>query len=281
MCFFTTIQDFTTVYKEQTAFQQLLASKQNIYRMDCTAISGTDCYCDDEAQAEINQRKKQIIKQSNNETKPGLHFFDNGNYHYMSKLWTDDVQQDFDLIIFDHHPDMQPPRFEGILSCGGWVKEVFDHNVHIKNAILIGVADHLVEEIKNDPTAEFAKYLSQVHFIKESEIISMQEQKKPLNINNFGDFPRPVYISIDKDALCLKDAVTNWDQGSLTYNQLEQSLRDFFGSRKVLGVDICGERAINQDYAEGLDEGTADNTNSVINEKLFRLMEDLFARQKL
>jgi len=259
----TTIQNFTEIYQEQP-FLQDLRNKEGVLWIDCTQINGTDCYCDDEAQAEI----KEIVIQA---PQPGIHFFDNGNYHYMSKLWTDRVQADFDLVVFDHHPDMQPPRFQGILSCGGWVKEVLDLNPHIKNAVLIGVADHLIEEIKNDPTAEFEKHASQVSFIKES---SLSDGEAIQNLDNLGT--QGLYISIDKDALCLNDAVTNWDQGSLTFEQLEFILRKLFATHKILGVDICGERARNQNYAEGIDEGIADERNSKLNEKLYNLLQELF-----
>ena len=51
----------------------------------------------------------------------GVHFIDSGNYHYLTKFWTDKLETPFSLIVFDHHPDMQPPLFDNILSCGSWV----------------------------------------------------------------------------------------------------------------------------------------------------------------
>lgn len=255
----------------------------DIYWMDCSKINGTDCYCDDDAQAELNELMDQALENVGCSTRnnagnsaeidtalPGVHFFDNGNYHYNSKLWTNRIQEPFDLVIFDHHPDMQPPRFEGILSCGGWVKEVLDHNPFIKNVVLIGVADHLIGEIKSEPSAEFEKYATRVTFIPESTLRGDAD----VAIEALATLKtQSVYISIDKDALSLKDAVTNWDQGSLTFAQLEQTLRSLFVSHKILGVDICGERANNQDYADGMDEGTADVMNNVLNLKLFNLLK--------
>lgn len=308
MQFYTTIQDFTGVYSQQPFMQELrrIASKSDekqpdekctdIYWMDCSKINGTDCYCDDDAQAEINKLMDLTLENVGHSTKnnarnsaeidtalPGVHFFDNGNYHYNSKLWTDRIQEPFDLVIFDHHPDMQPPRFEGILSCGGWVKEVLDHNPFIRNVVLIGVADHLIEEIKSEPSAEFEKYATRVTFIPES---ALRDLSNPLSNGSLREGgadvaikspaalkTQSVYISIDKDALSLNDAVTNWDQGSLTFAQLEQVLRTLFVSHKILGVDICGERANNQDFADGMDEGTADAMNNVLNSKLFNLLK--------
>lgn len=283
MQFYTTIQDFAGIYGEQP-FMQALRANDNVRWMDCTQISGTDCYCDDDAQAELRKFMTEVCDNAGNTgNQPGVHFFDNGNYHYNSKLWTDYVQEPFDLVIFDHHPDMQPPRFEGILSCGGWVKEVLDHNPNVRNVVIIGVADHLVEEIKNEPSTEFEKYADRVVFVTESgHVLESPRCDAPRDdiakaaIQALSTLhSESVYISIDKDALALSEVVTNWDQGSLTFTQLEEILRELFASHKILGVDVCGERATNQDYADGMDEGSADVLNNAFNEKLFNLLRSL------
>ena len=289
MQFYTTIQDFSGVYGQQPFMQGLrdkassIDEGAHIHWMDCTGISGTDCYCDDDAQAELNKMMDKAVAESSKDCDKdlsGIHFFDNGNYHYNSKLWTDRIHEEFDLVIFDHHPDMQPPRFAGILSCGGWVKEVLDNNRFVRNVVLIGVADHLIEEIKNEPSAEFEKYASRVAFVPESELraCNANEVNSSVSLRAEGDaiealatlLSKNVYISIDKDALSLNDAVTNWDQGCLTFDQLEEVLKNLFATKKILGVDICGERANNQDFPEGIDEGSADLTNNTLNKKILK-----------
>lgn len=267
-----TVQDFTGVYAEQPFMQGLRESATangEIRWFDCTQVDGTDCYCDDEAQAFLRQQIERVGKDSF-----GIHFFDNGNYHYMSKLWTDQVQEPFDLVVFDHHPDMQPPRFEGILSCGGWIKEVLDHNKFVQNVIVIGVADHLVEEIREDLSqANTAEILNRVNFIRESELESITPHLK-------GTLCRPhtpsLYISIDKDALSTAEAATNWDQGSLTFEQLTNTLQILAQNRKILGIDICGERARDMGFEDTV---TADALNNALNEKLFRLLTGLHGIQ--
>ena len=162
------IQNFTGVYAEQPFMQGLreLAGQESARRnaeiryIDCTDIPGTDCYCDDEA---VEAIRKGIADAGITDAR-GIHFFDNGNYHYMSKIWTDMVQEPFTLVVFDHHPDMQEPRFGNILSCGGWVKKVLEENKSVDNVVIIGAADHLVEEIPPH---------DKVTFIRESEIISL------------------------------------------------------------------------------------------------------------
>lgn len=272
MSFATTIQDFTGVYAEQPFMEGLRrAATQGtgkIHWMDCTNIGGTDCYCDDEAQAILREQMAAIVR--NGTGSLGVHFFDNGNYHYMSKLWTELVQEPFDLVVFDHHPDMQPPRFEGILSCGGWIKEVLDHNKFVQNVVVIGVADHLVEEIREDLSqAGSAEILNRVAFIRESELETLALHLK-------GTLCRPhtpsLFISIDKDALNTQEAATNWDQGSLTFEQLSETLTILAQKHKIIGVDICGERARDMDFA---DTAAADRLNNGLNENLYRLLEKI------
>ena len=261
-----TVQDFTGVYAEQPFMQGLrksAATDKNIHWFDCTQIDGTDCYCDDEAQAILRQQ----IESTRGDT-VGIHFFDNGNYHYMSKLWTDQVQEPFDLVVFDHHPDMQPPRFEGILSCGGWIKEVLDHNKFVQNVTVIGVADHLVEEIREDLSqVNSAEILNRVTFIRESELKKHPENLSSLVCSELASvLSSNIYLSIDKDALSTAEAATNWDQGSLTFEQLADTLQVLAQSHKILGIDVCGERARDMGFE---DTAAADALNNALNEKLY------------
>ena len=69
--------------------------------LDCTHLQGVECYCDKEGAHAL----KRVIA---NYPADGIHFIDSGNYHYLTKFWTDKIQQPFSLIVFDHHPDMQP-----------------------------------------------------------------------------------------------------------------------------------------------------------------------------
>lgn len=333
-----TVQDFTGVYSEQPFMQGLRKSAyqiapvelQNVTSrfsaqvlwLDCTKIAGTDCYCDDEAVEEINKlidesgtaarneecetaaRNEECETAAKNEgceTAARIHFSDNGNYHYMSKIWTDRITEPFDLVVFDHHPDMQPPRFGDILSCGGWVKKVLEENKFVQNVVIIGVADHLIEELKADETAEFEKHKDRVTFIPESEIrewqkserttshlppegdhahvsakaLSGQRSSNPYLLSSLvSRLSSNLYFSIDKDALAPSEAATNWDQGSLTFETMTAIISELARDRQILGVDICGERA--QEFTP-IENGAqtaqeADELNSKLNQKLVEFL---------
>ena len=282
-----TVQDFTGVYAEQPFMQGLrkaASTDGEIRWFDCTRIDGTDCYCDDEAKAilrkQIEFSKTPALRQAQGPSSistPGIHFFDNGNYHYMSKLWTDSIREPFDLVVFDHHPDMQPPRFEGILSCGGWIKEVLDNNKFVQNVTVIGVADHLVEEIREDLSqANATEILDRVTFIRESELTAVTLEGRSPDRVHLTSHTTPVYISIDKDVLNTQEAATNWDQGSLTFEQLAETLQALAQNRKILGIDICGERARDMGFE---DTAAADALNNALNEKLYNLITTLVERR--
>ena len=312
-----TVQDFTGIYDYQPFMQELRAAAEtskDIHWLDCTKIVGTDCYCDDEAINKINEiidnAESNNASENRSKSKCGnvsaIHFFDNGNYHYMSKLWTDKIQEPFTLIVFDHHPDMQPPRFGGILSCGGWVLEVLEKNKFIQNAIIIGVADRLVEEIQqefaapSDTSSNQNNLLQKVTFIRESEVTSLSSLDKSqmlasempmqaLSLHSPYTFvadrlssfvfrlssPHSLYVSIDKDALAPTYAATNWDQGSLSVESLKKIITELAANHKILGIDICGERS--QDF-EGNEYHTiqdADSINNALNCELLHFLQNL------
>ena len=236
---------------------QELRGYDNTRYIDCTDIPGTDCYCDDEAVEAIRRR----IAGAGITDASGIHFFDNGNYHYMSKIWTDMVQEPFSLVVFDHHPDMQEPRFGNILSCGGWVKKVLEENKFVQSVTLIGVADHLAEEIPPH---------DKVMIIRESEIVTL-EGRSPDRVHASS---HPLYISIDKDALSTDYAATNWDQGSLDVAALKEIIAGLAASHKIIGIDICGERA--RDFAgdEHHSVQEADALNDRTNRELVEFLQN-------
>ena len=308
-----TVQDFTGIYDYQPFMQELrekAAKSADIHWLDCTKIVGTDCYCDDDAIKEINELIDSAERSSDNNNNsncagkaPGIHFFDNGNYHYMSKHWTDRVQEPFSLIVFDHHPDMQPPRFGGILSCGGWVKEVLDHNKFVQNVVIIGVKDELVETVREELSQSGeADILNKVTFITESKILKeiptgvypglrsgagMTSNNSAIAIPNdyhLSSFvcsePASVlssnlYISIDKDALSTSFAITNWDQGSLSTTSLKSTIAKFAAGRKILGIDICGERSRDFEGDEQHSIQDADALNNALNCELLEFLQKL------
>ena len=184
--------------------------------LDCRDIEGTVCYCDPEAEAELRRR----IAAS------GSHFIkwiDSGDFHYLTRLTTSGIARPYCLVLFDHHPDMQPAALGGILSCGGWLRTLLEEDEWLFKAIIIGINPQLVEETEG--------FGPRVEVFTENDLDS--ELLWPIGL--------PAYISIDKDVLSREFARTDWDQGTMTQERLFSLLKSIFRATSVLGVDICGE----------------------------------------
>lgn len=182
----------TDAYQHQPQLSEI----KEIKVLDCRDISGTRCYCDDDAKAEL-------LKRISGFSYAGIHFIDSGNYHYLTLLWLEKIDKDFSLVLFDHHPDDQPPSFGDILSCGGWVLEAKEHLSHLKNVYTFGVGNEIPpEEIPDD---------------------------------------LPLYISIDKDVLSTDFAITDWDQGEMSLDEMKNILSIIMQNHSILGLDICGD----------------------------------------
>lgn len=202
----TILMKLTQAYDYQNFYNEA-----NAVSLDFTGLEGTKCYCDDSAREVL----KQAILSNPLE---GLHFIDSGNFHYLSLLWLEEIKEDFSLVLFDHHPDNQPPSFGQILSCGGWVLEASENLPHLKHIYTYGVGDYM------DPTSIPTDY--------------------------------PLYISIDKDVLSEEYAITDWDQGQMTLPEMLNILEEIYKDRRVIGVDICGDAGENPEDAAEINNQT-------------------------
>lgn len=212
--------NFTNIYQEEKFYKN-----KHFDWIECTDIGGTNCYCDKNAENEIKRRIKSYSPE-------GVHFIDSGNYHYISKFWTDKIKVPFTLVVFDHHPDMQPTLFENLMSCGCWVKEVLDHNLYIKKVVIVGAKDELLNNIDK-------KYKDRIIRYSETDLKHKESWRKFANEH----VTEPIYISIDKDILSSEDSITNWDQGSIRLPELKLLFEIIVSKQKIIGIDICGECA--------------------------------------
>lgn len=214
------IMDFTGIYSTETFYEGTTC-----IWLDLRGLQGTNCYCDREAEAELRERIREFGAE-------GLHFLDLGNYHYASKLWLDMVEEDFELLVFDHHTDMQEPMFGDVLSCGGWIKVALDTNPHLKRVWLVGPNEEGVKE------AETMGFGERLVCICERDMEYVDRWREGL-----GKAGLPLYISVDKDVLSREDARTNWDQGTARLSVVLDIIRAAGKIRRIIGMDVCGENS--------------------------------------
>ena len=221
------ILDFSHIYPEG-----IEADSKEVCRMNMSDIEGTNLYCSKEAEEEIRKRLKE-------KGPHGIHFIDNGNYHYMTKFFVEKIRRPFSLILFDYHSDMQEPMMKELTSCGSWVREIMEKNHYLEQIILIGPDQKSIDEIE----------LS----LKEKLIcISIQELEKQQGMEKAKEIKTelPAYFSIDKDVLDRYSARTNCNQGNMSIEVLEYLLSEFFCHMEIIGVDICGECDVMENIRE-------------------------------
>lgn len=181
---------------------------------DFRDLEGTGCYCDAEAGAVLARAARDFGPE-------GVHWIDTGDFHYISKFFLDAVGEPFELLLLDHHSDRQESAFGGILSCGSWVAEALASNPNLKSVVSIGPQEGASSAAPESSELE----------VTPGGVPGLRDTASSTEL--------PLYISIDLDVLDPEVFATNWDQGSMSAEQLEETL-SAFRARRILGVDICG-----------------------------------------
>lgn len=216
-----TICSFSGIYENQEGFPF------DEYKMiSLKDISGCNGYCDPMAEKELENRLTPCSLRD-------IHLLDNGNYHYLTRIWLKKMRGAFELLVFDHHTDMQPSALLPVLSCGNWILECLkDETLDLKRVWLIGPQRDAYERIEEEVKEKIV-------FISQEEADAFTEDTKKSLMQKKANYP--MYISIDKDVLSKKVLETNWDQGSMSTETLLKWLMFFREQYRIEGIDICGE----------------------------------------
>ena len=187
-------------------------------RISMKDVDGRNMYCDDEAYRIIRDRLSEYEDPAS-----GIHLIDTGNYHYMSRIFTSFIEESYDLVLIDHHTDMQEASFGGLLSCGSWAREVLEKDEHLRTLTVIG-PEKFEDGGEERCVSASGKQLTAVTYE---------------GMNHSGG-NIPLYISVDKDVMSTSECITNWDQGDLTADELCALIESVSGGRRIIGADICG-----------------------------------------
>ena len=107
---------------------------------------------------------------------------------------------------------------------------MLDWNMLCKKVVIVGASDKLIRTVPEE-------YGQRVSFYSEA---TLAHEKGWHNFSS-AYIEGPVYLSIDKDVLNPASAVTDWDQGSFSLQELEELLAIVLRKERVVGIDICGE----------------------------------------
>ena len=216
--------------------------------IDCSDIDGTNAYCDETAKEELRRRFYAYGYD-------GVHILGSGNYHYLSLFWTEKIEEDYALVLIDHHPDCQQSAFAEVISCGGWVREALLTQTHLKKVYMLGVDEGLLSEVIEAAVREEKDMIT----ASESESRNAAGDAWYASIEHgFREDAKslPLFISIDTDALSPDYVACDWDQGEMTIDELTGILKNLSRDHRILGVDICGEKKDPTEKEYGLNRDT-------------------------
>lgn len=268
------ILDFTHVYRDED-----IKDIDRFRYIDCSDIQETDMYCSKNAYEKIWGRIEPYGIQ-------GIHYIDSGNYHYISKIITDHIDEPFGLVMYDHHTDMQMPMVPEMMSCGDWAGQALSQNKNLRQLVIVGPPESDIEQtLESYSGSQSGRLLT---FSAEDLHGDLLENKLKLIRTDL-----PLYISIDKDVLGTEYTETNWSQGDMSIGGLEHLLGVFLGGQgeekntdacrnderyaggirhsRILGVDVCGEVQTDISVPEYLE---AEEKNEKVNIELFRFISE-------
>lgn len=174
--------------------------------------------------------------------------YGSGDFHYLTALRLRRIAGRFVLVSFDNHPDwdVRPPRW----GCGGWVNRALEL-ANVKRVSVWGCGNFECwwpHQFFGNRRAERTGTLT-VHPWADDRPAKDQERRGAILRGNwrqyFEQFSKTidgenVYVTIDLDCLDPKEAVTNWEAGRFTAEDLRWALEKLRESSQVIGGDVCG-----------------------------------------
>lgn len=175
--------------------------------------------------------------------------YGSGDFHHLSALWVRQVAEPFVLVSFDNHPDwdVRPPRW----CCGGWINRALEHP-HIKKVSVWGCGNFECwwpGRLFGNRRAEREGRL-EIRPWADNRPPSGQDRPGAILRGNwrerFTEFVQALegsslYVTIDLDCLRAEEAVTNWESGQFTVEDLAWALTQLrSSSARIVGGDICG-----------------------------------------
>ncbi|MDQ2918826.1 MAG: hypothetical protein M3R10_02970 [Verrucomicrobiota bacterium] len=186
---------------------------------------------------------EEFVRQSENRRR-SFTLFGSGDFHHLSALSLRRLTEPFVLVSFDNHPDwdVRPPRW----ACGGWINRALELPL-LQKASIWGCGNFECwwpGQFFGNRRAEREGKL-EVHAWGENR----PKRRGAILLTSWrDDFERFVrqlsgcdlYITIDLDCLRASDAITNWENGKFSTDDVVWAVRSLREAVRVVGGDICG-----------------------------------------
>ena len=174
--------------------------------------------------------------------------YGSGDFHYLAGVLLRRVTSPVTLISFDNHPDwdVRPPHW----ACGGWINRALELP-NVRKAVVWGCGNFELAM----PSRLFANRRAlrtgrlEVHAWAERQSASIRRRFDCMTRENWRErFERfvesvaghDVYVTIDLDSLRRDEAVTNWENGLFTAQDVAWALGLLRSKTQVVAGDLCG-----------------------------------------
>ncbi|HEX9502485.1 MAG TPA: arginase family protein [Thermoanaerobaculia bacterium] len=169
---------------------------------------------------------------------PPFVVYGSGDFHHLAAALLRKLPaKPFNLVSFDNHPDwdIRPPHW----ACGGWMKRALELP-HLERAVVWGCGNFEL----NFPARIFGSRRVEVHAWAERypNRGQMTRNNWRTQFEEFADSmrDRDVYITVDMDCLREEDAVTNWESGLFSADEVAWAIGVLRAHANVIGGDVCG-----------------------------------------
>jgi len=236
-------------------------------------------WMDKKSETDIRGRIRHSAKNS-------VTFLGSGDFHQVSSILIDELEDPVCVIHFDFHPDWS--IFPLRTSCGGWVTKTLG-NRNVLKYIIVGICSDVPSgfsiqtgnfaSLRDDRVEVYPyEHVPSVLFLRrvpENKSVTVRRglffgkvywnelKKKKLKdffLKIIEKLPtRRVYVSIDKDCLKKEYSMTNWHEGRLSLEELLMMLRIVKENLDIVGMDITGDYS--RVHAEGVFKSAVSRIN--------------------
>jgi arginase family enzyme len=194
---------------------------------------------------------KRLIEKFYREVKTRLTpflLYGSGDFHHLTALWLRRVSAPVTVVSFDNHPDwdIRPPKW----ACGSWVNRALELP-QVSKVSVWGCGNFECwwpRQIFGNRRAErkghlevhpWADFRGRSARQRRGAIVRQDWQQRFLALAKelTGE---TVYVTIDLDCLRAEEAVTNWESGFFTLDDLEWALCELRHAAQIIAGDICG-----------------------------------------
>ena len=191
-------------------------------------------------QPALNELKSKLLALYEGE-EPFLTFIGSGDFHHVTALLLVEMArknlEPITLIHFDNHPDWV--KFPKGMHCGSWLSDARAIPT-VQRALTLGLCS---DDIYNKSGQANLELITRGFL----EIFPYADTLAQMGLEKFtAEFlahipTQQVYITLDKDVLIPRDAITNWDQGKMCLEDAICLIKAIGTKHKIIGADVIGD----------------------------------------